>query len=1137
MVSESENTATITDFGFAALGEFISTGKEDGTPTSPTHFGVEDALAAGGVTLQARMKGFTPKYRCPEIRDLLQSQVLNSMVTHKSDMWAFGVLLMELFAGGTQGLRSGRGEDAPLLLDLLIRNSMSGEPISEHARNNASFRIIPPESIIALLRDLFQVDPAARPPSMSSVTKRLSLSLQEAVEGHAAVIPEGSNVQDLLGPPGGVELDTQPDYSKVGRLHMWLGKALFFKGGDKREQAISEYRQGVEVLEKSPADRNSSSMALFRWYLGSALLESLRDKQQQSSASNTMVGKGGASSDYSTFSSGLSALDVDSSVLSQSEPTLEEQQDHRLAMEALQHLRVAVGISPDHPKYRFGLALACKATGDVEEAIRQLEIAVSNESSSEAKAECLYQLGLLHRDCLDPRRACEYLKEAVKLDKSGSTHYTEALEAVSGRSYRNRRASTGEAAERPRFKVGDVVCGHKIESIDNIGSTPPWFQGGGGRVSTYRVSSCLRSGYGGSEPASLCCIQFNDVLTTSRTAVDRPSTSSSVGSFGNITYQGSYTGGRRPMSVSSATSGKSSRAPSRYDHHYAEVLLAAAKGALLGPTNAYVMSVQMLSSGPGPNELTIVTDVLQRSRSTLQQVLEGPLYSGTAAVAVERMLRLSSQIAAGIAHCHNRGIILQDIKPHDIMVSPSWDAKLRPDLAHARFDQRWLKRCQAKGSAHAGITRERRRLPSMSSQPRGASDAKAPSVETPNSSHRTADDEDLEEQADNGSNLDLSVVQAEFSSVRMDYQSPEIAAHVMHRTQAGAHWQGSRRPFYVRPATSDIWVWALITLQMFADQIWGVGRGEEGRSALDHLVQRHTGVESWTTAEVLQWLATISGMEGPEVAREITAFKITGKQLLIPSRGRDIMEKLGLFISRGDLAELLWEALTTQVQRWPVPAGLVDILRKCLAQNASDRFQHMSDVCDSLQQALGIERRRSSEVTPTGKGPALEAKEQAAEVISRAASCLKSQDQIEKAEEHYLLSLHVCPTHIEAHVGLGAVYSHPHFESHDAACASYMRAAELMGSSDPRYRRIMAAAKDAERKSNFYQSAAVMSQLSGRYRPEALRRHSSMASSVSSLSTEDNGVWRPVGKSSSNSTVSGQVLGYGLEIGRHRGTV
>lgn len=54
---------------------------------------------------------------------------------------------------------------------------------------------------------------------------------------------------------------------------MWLGKALFLKGEDRREQALQEYREGVRVLAQSKTELRSPSMALFRWYLGKALLE------------------------------------------------------------------------------------------------------------------------------------------------------------------------------------------------------------------------------------------------------------------------------------------------------------------------------------------------------------------------------------------------------------------------------------------------------------------------------------------------------------------------------------------------------------------------------------------------------------------------------------------------------------------------------------------------------------------------------------------------------------------------------------------------------------------------------------------------------------------------------------------------
>lgn len=73
--------------------------------------------------------------------------------------------------------------------------------------------------------------------------------------------------------PKHAPFNTNRHDTQVGRLHMWLGKALFLKGEDRRGQALEEYREGVRVLEQSNADRGSPSMALFHWYLGEALLE------------------------------------------------------------------------------------------------------------------------------------------------------------------------------------------------------------------------------------------------------------------------------------------------------------------------------------------------------------------------------------------------------------------------------------------------------------------------------------------------------------------------------------------------------------------------------------------------------------------------------------------------------------------------------------------------------------------------------------------------------------------------------------------------------------------------------------------------------------------------------------------------
>lgn len=45
------------------------------------------------------------------------------LVTHRSDMWAAGVVILEMYVGGLAALRAGRGENAHTLLETLIQNS------------------------------------------------------------------------------------------------------------------------------------------------------------------------------------------------------------------------------------------------------------------------------------------------------------------------------------------------------------------------------------------------------------------------------------------------------------------------------------------------------------------------------------------------------------------------------------------------------------------------------------------------------------------------------------------------------------------------------------------------------------------------------------------------------------------------------------------------------------------------------------------------------------------------------------------------------------------------------------------------------------------------------------------------------
>lgn len=130
--------------------------------------------------------------------------------THRSDMWAAGVVILELYAGGLSALKAGRGENASDALETLVSNTAgvttktiaenasiagkrpkegdvpcaSGEdgksPQSEAAggvgkcatqskgctKNRDKFRVEMPEGVLAVLREIFRWEAGDRPVSV-----------------------------------------------------------------------------------------------------------------------------------------------------------------------------------------------------------------------------------------------------------------------------------------------------------------------------------------------------------------------------------------------------------------------------------------------------------------------------------------------------------------------------------------------------------------------------------------------------------------------------------------------------------------------------------------------------------------------------------------------------------------------------------------------------------------------------------------------------------------------------------------------------------------------------------------------------------------------------------------------------------
>ncbi|CAM9679851.1 unnamed protein product [Discosporangium mesarthrocarpum] len=422
---------------------------------------------------------------------------------------------------------------------------------------------------------------------------------------------------------------------------------------------------------------------------------------------------------------------------------------------------------------------------------------------------------------------------------------------------------------------------------------------------------------------------------------------------------------------------------------------------------------------------------------------------------------LAVQAASAVAHCHQRGVLLQDIKPDDVLVTPNWVVKLQPNFMHARLGQHLAMGVVSENSADR---------PQALSPDRG--DAKANRGEE----RRRASREHCMPHCPSGE----LVAPFSFATVP-DYQSPEISQISRDQTGAGAD-RDKGGDVLLTPCTSDIWAWALITLQMFSDKLWDVGRGEEGLKALGLLERRRVGVEHWDTDDVIRWLLE-DGLWCEEMERELRVFKITGRHLLVPTTRREVVVNLGLFITRMDLVERLWEGITGSLQRWAMPTVLIGVLRRCLADRPNDRFSTMDEVCQRLYGLPGLLKPPFSLVEKPSVGETAADLETAATVINDIGACLRYRGMVAEAEKHYKLALLISNDLPEPHYNLGLLYITQTYDKFEEARIAFQTAAKIMGPQDRRHKVSLELAKHAERKSKFYQSQEVMRALSGKYSP------------------------------------------------------
>ncbi|CAM9504523.1 unnamed protein product, partial [Scytosiphon promiscuus] len=1232
--------------------------------------------------LVGSLKGYTPRYQSPEVSAIIEekregaarakmagagagpspveapdphplpsSGIQDTLsrprtpFTHRSDMWAAGVVILEMYAGGLANLPAGRGDNALDLLETLVGNTVNGpenggDEVQEGLesmpqldgrdenksdRQRKFLRVDMPEGVLAILRDIFQREAGDRPSSLEVLAARLSATLGGMLEKKLAVLPSPTNQApspSFLREERPVYVDGDENHAKVGRLHMWLGKALSLKGDDRRGQAVYEYREGVRVLQESKADQRSPSMALFRWYLGKALLD---------------------------------AGEID---------------------EAMPHLTEAVSIDPENAKYRHTLGLAKCVTGDEAGAREELlEAALLDEEDAEDRYRLRMKRirerqrnseeGKFVSDQADgaredagsqvapspkpsdvmnggePRAAMTAQGESatakasfaesrlLALEKASVSTRTYALEKLNdyrsvlaiGKGFSDPRGggvgtmdvsrimfgdeiirdSTTSVEER-RFSVGDeLFCGQEasppskpLEPLRCAGETfvidgdllpgqaSLYFPGEAYTATTAEIQRRRTSaddfdwGPNGSAGSSFHVVHLridssdNKPATMAPTAASPTEEVSSIASssggekqlapiddkerrmpaggvargrgspveeVGSGISAGVSSGDSKVRGGSSPTRSlspkqtrplKISASPMRGED-LISILEAVGRAAMVGFHAHLGGAMRRLTWGP--SDLTLIADGTPSACSTLREAcMSGGLYRATgmltgsggqgqhlaeektshASVVVDRILKLATQMAAAISHCHSRGVLLRDISPRDVLVTHQWDVILRPNYQHACEGQRWatlsvreqqqerpdfgppcanpketpLSAPFTKSTSSDYQARYLARIRSLfepSQRLSGRALRLSTAVTSPLSPGMVlAHEKGMSSQSRTGGPLSTSPNAVTAGDCRGGCVDRGRGDSISATNASG---DGDIAPPNVTACESDIWAWALMVVQMFSDEAWPPGKGQEGLQALEALLLRKGGVEAWTTDDVVSWVHDI-GLWSEKTEREIRMFKIAGPQLLVPTCRRDIVEKLGLFIMDGELSSKLWESIAGGLQRWSVPPRLAEVLRRCLADSPDDRFATMEQVCKVFRDtALGSsDRGGGGDSTIPKNGESLvHDGVRAGTILNDIGVCFSSKGPTERAETYFKMALLASDDVVEAYYNLGLIYIAPAFNKFRQAKQAFDAATERMGKLDPRRKCSVELSKAAERKSSYYQSQEMMKALSGKY--------------------------------------------------------
>ena len=98
--------------------------------------------------------------------------------------------------------------------------------------------------------------------------------------------------------------------------------------------------------------------------------------------------------------------------------------------------------------------------------------------------------------------------------------------------------------------------------------------------------------------------------------------------------------------------------------------------------------------------------------SLKDRILEGSLYEGTESDIQTRILDIAIQTARGLRYSHDNGLVHQDIKPGNILVSKEWDAKIA-DFGLAKAQKKLEDELCSGTLSVEELTEKSKRLPSL----------------------------------------------------------------------------------------------------------------------------------------------------------------------------------------------------------------------------------------------------------------------------------------------------------------------------------------------------------------------------------------------------------------------------------------